>query len=124
MPSSPSARRTGSGSTGVASLGRAGELRQAVARDGGQSAAHARKLDAMRAVARVRQHVQEAAAQPHHAREERHVHLVCRGCGVVLELTDDALTDVAAEIERTTGFVIEPSHFAINGRCAACAATT
>ena len=60
----------------------------------------------------------------YHLTHERHVHLVCRGCGVVLELTDDALTDVAAEIERTTGFVIEPSHFAINGRCAACAATT
>jgi len=60
----------------------------------------------------------------YHLTHERHVHLVCRGCGVVLELTDDALTDVAAEIERTTGFVIEPSHFAINGRCADCAATT
>lgn len=60
----------------------------------------------------------------YHLTHERHVHLVCRGCGVVLELTDDTLTDVAAEIERTTGFVIEPSHFAINGRCADCAATT
>lgn len=58
----------------------------------------------------------------YHLTHERHVHLVCRGCGAVLELPDDALVDLTAQIEGSTGFVIEPSHFAINGRCADCAA--
>lgn len=56
----------------------------------------------------------------YHLTHERHVHLVCRGCGLVTELPDDALGDLADRIERTTGFVIEPSHVAINGTCAQC----
>lgn len=56
----------------------------------------------------------------YHLTHERHVHLACRGCGAVVELDDGALDDLADRIERTTGFAIEPSHFAINGRCRSC----
>lgn len=38
-----------------------------------------------------------------------------------LSLPDDMLGDLSDRIERATGFVIEPSHVAINGTCADCA---
>lgn len=51
-----------------------------------------------------------------------HHHLVCRRCGETAELTPDALTEVAEQIERSTGFRVELRHLALNGLCADCAA--
>lgn len=56
----------------------------------------------------------------YHLTEERHVHLVCRECGVVIEVDHSTLAPLAADIEAMNGFVIEPTHVAINGRCASC----
>jgi len=56
----------------------------------------------------------------YHLTEERHVHLVCRDCGAVIEVDDSALSALAADVKALNGFTIEPTHFAINGRCADC----
>ena len=56
----------------------------------------------------------------YHLVDERHLHLVCKRCGVVIEVDDSALDALAAELQRRTGFAIEPRHFAINGLCRTC----
>jgi Fur family ferric uptake transcriptional regulator len=57
----------------------------------------------------------------HLAEDEPHQHLVCSECGSAVAF-DPAVMDAAvAEIRRATGFEIDPSHYALGGRCAACA---
>lgn len=56
----------------------------------------------------------------YHLAHQRHIHLVCRGCGDVVELSDQTLAALAADVQRRHGFAIEPHHFAINGLCSAC----
>ena len=60
----------------------------------------------------------------YHLADERHHHLVCDRCGWVLGVPPDLLDDVAANVERRFGFVLDPSHFSLGGRCRECAATT
>lgn len=50
----------------------------------------------------------------------RHHHLVCDGCGRVIEVSPSLLDPVARRVEREHGFVIDPAHFALTGACAAC----
>ncbi len=57
----------------------------------------------------------------YHLADRRHVHLMCRDCAQVIELPDDYLDRLAARLARQHGFVLEPSHFALLGRCADCA---
>ena len=57
----------------------------------------------------------------YHLASETHGHLVCEGCGGVVEAREAffaALTDAAL---REYSFVVDPRHFAVLGRCAACA---
>jgi Fur family transcriptional regulator, ferric uptake regulator len=57
----------------------------------------------------------------YHLASETHGHLVCEVCGGTLEAPEgffNELTDAAA---RQYGFVIDPRHFAVLGRCAPCA---
>jgi Fur family transcriptional regulator, ferric uptake regulator len=55
-----------------------------------------------------------------HLAGRRHRHLVCRGCQAVVEMPADLYTDLATEVERRYGFVVEDEHFALSGRCPAC----
>jgi Fur family transcriptional regulator, ferric uptake regulator len=57
----------------------------------------------------------------YHLAIERHHHAVCDGCGKVVELPADLFDDVGEQVRRNTGFVIDPAHFALPGRCATCA---
>lgn len=59
----------------------------------------------------------------YHLTHERHVHLVCRGCGVVLELTDDVHRRRRDRTHDRIRHRAQPL-LQINGRCADCAATT
>ena len=56
----------------------------------------------------------------YHLADERHQHLVCEQCGAVVEMPDDVLEPLARTVRRRYGFTIEPGHFALVGRCAAC----
>jgi Fur family transcriptional regulator, ferric uptake regulator len=63
----------------------------------------------------------ETGAEYHRAEEAEHVHLTCGNCG-----RDDALSLKEAKalqdlIRRHHGFVADLTHFAITGRCEACA---
>lgn len=55
-----------------------------------------------------------ADTPPHH-------HLVCDECGTAIELEGSVLEEALAAIGRATGFVPDPGHVAISGRCARCA---
>lgn len=63
----------------------------------------------------------ESGAEYHRKEEAEHVHLTCGNCG-----RDDALSLKEARalqelIHRHHGFVADLTHFAITGRCKACA---
>lgn len=57
-----------------------------------------------------------------HLADHRHRHLVCRGCHAVVEMPADLYSDLAAEVERRYGFVVEDEHFALSGLCPPCRA--
>ena len=54
--------------------------------------------------------------------ERPHHHLVCRGCGHVANIPDQALNALADALQREHGFRAEFHHLAIIGLCADCAA--
>jgi Fur family transcriptional regulator, ferric uptake regulator len=47
-----------------------------------------------------------------------HVHLVCHRCGEVIEIPTEELIDLADQLRVRFGFVLDPSHLALSGRCA------
>ncbi|HEX2851228.1 MAG TPA: transcriptional repressor [Acidimicrobiales bacterium] len=58
----------------------------------------------------------------YHLTDDRHQHLVCEACGHVTEAPDELFAALAAALRTEYGFVIRPNHFAVLGRCRACAA--
>ena len=64
-------------------------------------------------------HLGHGPAQ-YHLTAEQHAHLVCNGCGAVVELASSMSEPFAAEIERTLGFDLDLGHFALTGWCDAC----
>lgn len=46
---------------------------------------------------------------------------VCRDCGAIISVPVDAVDALVEQVERTSGFVLEPGHFALEGVCATCA---
>lgn len=57
----------------------------------------------------------------YHLADERHQHLVCSVCGAVVEVPDEVFDDLTARLVDEFGFRLEPGHFAVPGRCGACA---
>ena len=57
----------------------------------------------------------------YHLADELHQHLVCEGCGYVVEVPADLLRPVEDEVRTRYGFVMRPGHFAVVGRCESCA---
>ena len=47
-----------------------------------------------------------------------HVHLVCHRCAAVTEVPPEELTDLIERLRSRFGFVVDPSHLALSGRCA------
>jgi Fur family transcriptional regulator, ferric uptake regulator len=50
-----------------------------------------------------------------------HAHFLCEECGTTLEAPDELFRGLARTAKTRLGFSIDPRHFAILGRCAACA---
>ena len=57
----------------------------------------------------------------YHLTDELHHHAVCEACGDVLQLPDAIFSDVQAGLQEAHGFHLDAHHFALVGRCAACA---
>jgi Fur family ferric uptake transcriptional regulator len=66
-------------------------------------------------------HLGHGPAVYHLARDTHH-HLVCDGCGAVVEVPEDVFAGLRARLAEDFGFAVQPRHFAVTGRCRACAA--
>lgn len=67
-------------------------------------------------------HLPAGASVYHLADEPPHQHLVCVECGLTLALPEDQIEEFVAEVRAKIGFVLDPTHVALSGRCAACVA--
>jgi Fe2+ or Zn2+ uptake regulation protein len=56
----------------------------------------------------------------YHLADSAHAHLVCDGCGAVIEADPALFRHLATGVAGAHGFVIAPGHFAVTGRCRAC----
>ena len=56
----------------------------------------------------------------YHLATASHGHFVCQGCGTMIEAPDDLFRGLAKTAKAEFGFVIDPHHFAVLGRCARC----
>jgi len=63
---------------------------------------------------RVRYHLMEG---------RRHHHLVCKGCGSIVEMDASLLAPLQAALQERYGFRASLNHFAIFGRCQRCQTT-
>ena len=57
----------------------------------------------------------------YHLTDELHHHAVCEACGDVLQLPDSIFGDVSTTLRDSWGFALDAHHFALVGRCEACA---
>ena len=57
----------------------------------------------------------------YHLADDAHQHLVCEVCGAVVEVPDATFAELGDTLRRRYGFTIRPNHFAVLGRCRACA---
>jgi Fur family transcriptional regulator, ferric uptake regulator len=67
-------------------------------------------------------HLGHGAPTYHLAAEADHVHLVCRDCGEVTEVSPGTVGDLVTRLDREFGFETEVRHLTVFGRCARCRA--
>jgi Fur family ferric uptake transcriptional regulator len=67
-------------------------------------------------------HLGHGAPTYHLAAEADHVHLVCRDCGEVTEVSPDTVGDLVTRLDQEFGFETEVQHLTVFGRCARCRA--
>jgi Fur family ferric uptake transcriptional regulator len=67
-------------------------------------------------------HLGHGAPTYHLATESDHVHLVCRDCGRVTEISPDAIRPLITALEDQHGFETDVGHLTVFGRCAECRA--
>lgn len=81
-----------------------------------------RTLDALCALGVV-QHVHIGhGATAYHLVEggDVHVHAQCNSCGALVDLPPDVLESAGLRMQQEAGFVLDPTHVALSGTCAAC----
>jgi Fe2+ or Zn2+ uptake regulation protein len=57
----------------------------------------------------------------YHLAESAHPHVVCERCGKIIPVDRAAFNALAKQLLTKHDFVIRPGHFAVTGRCRACA---
>jgi Fe2+ or Zn2+ uptake regulation protein len=57
----------------------------------------------------------------YHLSSDAHHHLVCDACGAVVEVPEAVFAELRTRLELDFGFALQPRHFAVTGRCRACA---
>src|SRR4051794_9983218 len=68
-------------------------------------------------------HLGHGAPTYHAADDNDHLHLVCRECGGIAEVSPSVLETAVGTIAADHGFTVDVGHFAIFGVCAGCGAT-
>jgi Fur family ferric uptake transcriptional regulator len=67
-------------------------------------------------------HLTHGAPTYHVTGGNRHIHLVCGGCGSISEISPDRLAGLVEELRQELGFRVDVDHVALTGRCADCSA--
>ncbi|MGI8434955.1 MAG: Fur family transcriptional regulator [Nocardioidaceae bacterium] len=81
-----------------------------------------RTLELLEGVGLVKHaHLTHGAPTYHAAAAPEHVHLVCRGCGSVTEVTPSAVTPLVDNLRDDHGFVCDVGHLTVFGSCRECA---
>lgn len=65
-------------------------------------------------------HLTDRAPTYHSRRTPDHVHLVCRGCGTVLEAEPDEFAPMVSALRERHGFTPDVGHLTIFGTCGRC----
>jgi len=68
----------------------------------------------------VHTHLGHGAPTYHAADDADHLHLVCRVCGAIEEVSPSVADEAVQRIARDHGFAVDVGHFAIFGTCRAC----
>lgn len=101
-------------------------LAAAVARDGEPALPLStiyRSLEALEEAGVVSHtHLDHRSPTYHLADHADHLHLVCGGCGAVIQAAVSAADSFEGNLLTRHGFVADVKHMAIHGRCKACAA--
>jgi Fur family ferric uptake transcriptional regulator len=53
--------------------------------------------------------------------EDEHIHVVCHGCGAVVDAPPDTVDALERRLLAERGFVLDRAHFTVFGRCRDCA---
>ncbi|MDQ3762187.1 MAG: transcriptional repressor [Actinomycetota bacterium] len=80
-----------------------------------------RTLDLLEGLELVRHTHLGHGAPSYSTQAHEHVHLVCHRCGEIIEIPPEELTEFAERLRHRFGFVLDPSHLALTGRCVRCA---
>jgi Fur family transcriptional regulator, ferric uptake regulator len=67
-------------------------------------------------------HLRHEAPTYHLAADADHVHLVCRDCGRVTEVSPDTIRGLITALEDQHGFETDVGHLTVFGRCVECRA--
>lgn len=65
-------------------------------------------------------HLAHGPSVYHLADDRIHAHIVCDGCGAVVEVPSDALAKLSSALKRSGGFTLGRQHFALTGWCRRC----
>jgi Fur family ferric uptake transcriptional regulator len=80
-----------------------------------------RTLDLLEELGLVRHtHLTDRAPTYHSTSTPEHVHLVCRGCGTVLEANPEEFEPLADSLQARHGFTPDIGHLTVFGRCGDC----
>lgn len=66
-------------------------------------------------------HISDRAPTYHSKATPDHVHLVCRGCGAVLEAMPEEFDGLCATLQERHGFTPDLGHLTVFGTCSECA---
>lgn len=67
-------------------------------------------------------HLSHGATTYHPVDEDPHIHLVCRGCGIVEGVEPNVLEPLSEDLKASRGFTLDIAHVALFGLCADCGA--
>ncbi|HEY7043322.1 MAG TPA: transcriptional repressor [Nocardioidaceae bacterium] len=67
-------------------------------------------------------HLSHGAPTYHAATAPEHVHLICRTCGTITEVSPQTVEPLVDQLQRDQGFVADIGHLTVFGTCRGCSA--
>lgn len=65
-------------------------------------------------------HLGHGAHRYHLAADAQHIHLVCRGCGAIIQLDPAAVSSLVQTLDADHGFEVDVGHLTVFGTCRQC----